>query len=247
MSPKKTEPTEEPKEPIVGPNIYQRMLAMMDEVQYLQKEYNKNLKFSVVSHDEVTQAIRKAAIKHGVFIHVTTMECDTEIIERPSKYDPDRKVSYTDVQIMVSFINVDSPEDCTTSRFHGAGEGSDNKTPGIAYSFAIKTAMLKMFMIPTGEIEEEAHLEKHMTDEDRADVEKQKEQNAKDALAVRIKKSDDMLKQLCDEQGYQLHSVIAWIEKMNNRKWVDMDMNWRTKTYKQVKRDYTAETPADQG
>jgi translation initiation factor 2B subunit (eIF-2B alpha/beta/delta family) len=225
-----------------GPNIYERMLAIMEEVKYLKKDFNKNLGHPATTHDDVSEAIRKAAVNHKVFIHTTTIENSTELIPRPSKYDSDRRVSYTNVDILVTFINVDDPDDNCSCRFIGAGEGADNKTPGAAYSFAVKTALLKTFLIPTGEEEEEAHLEKSMTDEEKSASEAKKaavlqEKQAKE-LKQRIAKSDTMLKDLVSQRGFHLVDTVTWIEQMHEKKWVDMDLNERQRAFKHVRSDY---------
>ncbi len=50
-------------------NIYQRVFAIMEEVQYIQKDLVvafKQTRYKGLSHDAVTKKIRAALIKHRV-------------------------------------------------------------------------------------------------------------------------------------------------------------------------------------
>ena len=47
-------------------NILQRINAVMQELDYLQKEKKSGMQYSFVSHDKVTGAIRPLLVKHGI-------------------------------------------------------------------------------------------------------------------------------------------------------------------------------------
>ena len=96
-----------------SPNIYKRMLAMMKDVQYLQKEKLQSLGYSAVSHDAVVDKIREAAIKYGVFIHTTTLENHTTDMVRNQR-NGDQKYTYTEVKILLSFVNASAPVSTTS-------------------------------------------------------------------------------------------------------------------------------------
>lgn len=128
------------------PNIYQRILRVMEDVPYIQKEdKSKNKMYSYVSHDSVTAAIRWALIKHGIVIVSDCIEINqvgnrTEIMMHYRLHNVD---DFTD------FIEVNYP-----------GHGCDNQDKGIgkAISYSYKYMLLKTFSLETGDDCEKDHI-----------------------------------------------------------------------------------------
>lgn len=121
-------------------NIYQRMNRVMAEVKYIRKKDKaaKGLPYTYVTHDAVTGALHEPFVKHGI---VTT----TQVLKKAK--DGNR----TEVEVLVSFINIDNPEDRVEVESFGYGIDSQDKGPGKAISYATKMAYLKCFMLETGE------------------------------------------------------------------------------------------------
>lgn len=120
-------------------NIYQRILAVMAEVDYIQKGDKKaGGMYRYVSHDQVTEALHPQLVKHGIVV-IPTVESMTQ--------DGNR----TAVCLSVDFINADKPEDRIAILSWGYGVDTSDKGPGKAVSYAFKYAMLKTFMLETGD------------------------------------------------------------------------------------------------
>lgn len=128
-------------------NIHQRLLAVMGEVDYVQKEAKKEkMMYSFVSHDAVTAKVRPVLVKHGVLVVPTVVE---------SSQDGNR--TYANIQ--VAFINVDAPEDKIVVNYFGYGIDTQDKGPGKAVSYAVKYAYLKVLGLETGDDPERDNLE----------------------------------------------------------------------------------------
>jgi len=121
-------------------NIYQRILAIMEDVKYVQKEEKaaKGLPYKFVGHDQVTGALHMPMVKHGVVAITSVIEL---------KQESNRAM----VKVQVSFVNVDLPEDRIEIYSYGYGIDPQDKGIGKAISYATKIAYLKCFMLETGE------------------------------------------------------------------------------------------------
>lgn len=120
-------------------NIYQRVLAIMSELNYIQKGSQKvNGMYRFVSHDQVTAAIHPLLVQHGVVVVPTVVEHTIE-------------GQRSTVKIKVEFVNVDEPIDRFEIVSYGQGIDSGDKGIGKAYSYAYKYALLKTFALETGD------------------------------------------------------------------------------------------------
>jgi hypothetical protein len=136
-------------------NIYQRLNEVRKAVSYVQKtkEISMGGKYMVVTHDEVTAAVRNHLVEQGVIVcpkvvssHVeltgTTTGSGVPIIRYEARYD-------------ICFVNCDEPEDSLVMPVDAHALDQGDKAPGKAISYATKYALLKVFSIETGEAEEE--------------------------------------------------------------------------------------------
>lgn len=136
--------------PIATKNIHQRILAIMAELDYIEKGLaTVNGQYRFVSHDQVTSKIHPLLVKHGVTIV-------------PSIEDMAQDGNRTTVKLVIGFFNADNPQDCFNVRYiaHGIDGGGVNKQgqpipvgdkgPGKAISYAYKYALLKTFCLETG-------------------------------------------------------------------------------------------------
>jgi hypothetical protein len=128
-------------------NIYQRMLAIMGELKYIQKEDKKvNNQYSFVGHDAVTARCHEMFVKHGVY-------CLPDVKEY--RQDGNR----TEVIIDMTFINIDQPEDKFVISTFGYGVDNQDKGPGKAVSYAYKYGLLKAFALETGDDPEKDNID----------------------------------------------------------------------------------------
>lgn len=120
-------------------NIYQRINAVMQEVDYIQKGEKKVAgQYRFVSHDQVTAALHAPMTKNGIV-------CTSSIIEM--KQDGNR----TEVKLEVRFVNIDEPKDNFSVIYWGYGIDTSDKGIGKAVSYAFKYALLKTFCLETGD------------------------------------------------------------------------------------------------
>lgn len=120
-------------------NIYQRINAVMQEVDYIQKGEKKVAgQYRFVSHDQVTAALHVPMTKYGIV-------CKSSIVEM--KQDGNR----TEVKLEVTFVNIDLPSDNFSVIYYGYGIDTSDKGIGKAVSYAFKYAMLKTFCLETGD------------------------------------------------------------------------------------------------
>ena len=120
-------------------NIYQRILAVMAELSYVQKgDKTVNNQYRFVGHDAVSEAIHPMLVKHGI-----------AMIPSVSSWKQDG--NRTEADVTVSFINVDKPDDRFEIKTFGFGVDPQDKGPGKAVSYATKYAVLKTFVLETGD------------------------------------------------------------------------------------------------
>lgn len=128
-------------------NIEQRLLAVMADLRYIQRDRTAPKEiggFSFVSHDAVTSAVAPVLIKYGVYA------CSSVV-------DHGRDGNQTTLVVDTTFFNVDRPDDQRIIRTVGYGIDKQDKGPGKAMSYAVKYALLKALMLETGDdVEAEA-------------------------------------------------------------------------------------------
>lgn len=120
-------------------NIYQRMIQVMEEVDFVQKGNKKvNGQYTFVSHDAVKRALHHPMAKAGIYMKYTLKEMTQ---------DGNR----TTALVEVTFYNVDNPEEKIIVESKGYGIDTQDKGPGKAVSYAVKYAMLNAFCLETGD------------------------------------------------------------------------------------------------
>jgi hypothetical protein len=123
---------------VVGMNVHQRIAKAMATLKYVQKDKPQGLKYSIVSHDKVTAAVRPVLLSVGVIYYP---------VEMTHSQDGNR----TEVRLNVRFVNIDRPDDCIDVPALGYGVDAQDKGPGKAVSYAVKYALLKALGLETGD------------------------------------------------------------------------------------------------
>ena len=127
----------------------------MNKVSFVHKDTNVgfgNNSFKAVSHDKVTEVTRSHFIEAGVMV-IPSQQSKGISVEGMTK-NGSAKIRFEAVYD-IKFINMDDPLDYITVSVEAHGEGSDDKCAGKALSYAVKSAMLKVLMLETGENDEE--------------------------------------------------------------------------------------------
>lgn len=131
-------------------NIYQRINAVMRDVEYIKKDKKVDApgaKYDAVTHDMVTAVIRKSLVEHGIVVQVAQTKGkmlqmrNVESGINMHLYQGDYDVDY---------VNIDNPSEIL--RVHIQAHAGDNgdKAPGKCCSYAVKHAHLKTFSLETG-------------------------------------------------------------------------------------------------
>lgn len=154
-------------------NIHQRILAVMREVPYVQKDATVQAgggqSYKGVTHDAVVGVLRKPMIEHGIVMSVS--QTAEHAVEGQTK-SGSPKIRY-EAWYDVTLYNADDPKDCITYHVHAHAEDGGDKAPGKSMSYATKTVLLKAFALETGESDESRFQPDevaYITDEQAADI-----------------------------------------------------------------------------
>lgn len=135
-------------------NIYQKINEVRKKVEYVMKD--KEIRagggsFKAVSHDQVTKAARTHFVDQGIII-VPRQIGKGVSIDGMTKSGT-AKIRFEAI-FEIDFVSTDDGDKLTVA-VEAHAEGSDDKCPGKALSYATKSAMLKVLMLETGENDEE--------------------------------------------------------------------------------------------
>lgn len=120
-------------------NLHQRLLAVMLEVDYVQKDrqIGDAKGYMVVSHDAVTAKVRPVLVKHGILYY-------------PQNLKHTQNGNRTEIEVDIKFVNAADPADHIFVPTLGYGIDAQDKGPGKALSYAVKMALLKALGLETG-------------------------------------------------------------------------------------------------
>ena len=122
-------------------NIYQKIKSVMEDVQYLCKDSKVEFgstKYRALSEEKVTSVIRASMMKNGLVMY-------------PTDQTVAKEGQITTVNTKYIMVNTDDPTEHITIASSGQGADSQDKGSGKAMTYAFKYALLRTFMIPTGE------------------------------------------------------------------------------------------------
>lgn len=160
---KTTEPTPEAEAPATlghdsSLNIHQRLLLVATEASYVQKKGRATAggAYNYAKHDDVMAAVRPALIRYGVGWSIT-VDPELSSSESAGKTKSGAEQTIWTLWADVTFFNVDKPEDCITVKFVGEGIDMGDKATGKALSYMTKNALLKTFLIESGDEADNEH------------------------------------------------------------------------------------------
>ena len=122
-------------------NIYEKMSAIMQDVQYLTKDDQVKFgttSYKALSEEKVTGIMRAELIKHKLVIY-------------PIQQSASRIGQITHVDVMYRLVNVENPEEYIDIASCGDGADSQDKGSGKAMTYAFKYMWLRAFALPTRE------------------------------------------------------------------------------------------------
>lgn len=198
-----------------GLNIHQRIHAIMEDVSYVKKGgVNTFQKYAFTKHDDVTALLRPSLISHRVVVIPS--------VKRHSKGDKQEKngvAILTETDISVEFINIDNPDDKITVDFFGYGIDKNDLGPGKATSYAMKTAMLKVFSLETGERDNEEtaddkNISPRKTEPEEPELTEEQKRFKSIGLQLTNAKSADKAAEIWNDN---LHHITAFSEAWQSR------------------------------
>lgn len=166
-------------------NIYEKMGAVMQAVQYLSKddkvEFGKT-NYKALSEEKVTSIMRREMVKHGLLVF-------------PIEQKWERNAQITHVDVKYRIVNIDNPDEYIEVVSCGDGADSQDKGSGKAMTYAYKYMWLRTFGIPTGE------------DPDKISSEQLDEELNKKKALITVKEQET-LKALCQRKGLDPSQVF---------------------------------------
>lgn len=128
-------------------NLAQKMLLVMNEVSYMQKNgVNAFLKYHYITDADVMAQFSEAFRKHGIFMFSSMLERQSQTY----KTRAGKEGFIVTAKIEVRFIDVETGQELR-GVFFGDGADSDDKAVYKAITGAIKYALLKTFLVATGD------------------------------------------------------------------------------------------------
>lgn len=170
-------------------NLYQKMLCIMQDVQYLAKDDKVefgNTKYKALSEEKVTRIMREELIKHKMLIF-------------PIQQTATRTGQITHVDVTYRLQNAENDEEYIDIVSCGDGADSQDKGSGKAMTYAFKYMWLRTFAIPTGE-------DPDKISSDELDAQMHQENNmAKDVEAACASQKSSPL--ICRECGKEIKAI----------------------------------------
>lgn len=122
-------------------NIYEKISAIMREIQYLAKddmvEFGST-RYKALSEEKVTTVMREQLLKHNLVVY-------------PISQTASRVGNITHVDVVYRLVNVEDPGEYIEIASCGDGADSQDKGSGKAMTYAFKYMWLRTFALPTGE------------------------------------------------------------------------------------------------
>jgi ERF superfamily len=137
------------------PNIFQRLNAVMKEVNYVKKDKRVDGAgggYKAVTHNMVTAITRNEFVDHGIVI--VPEEVSSCTVETGRKTAAGNPIIRFEGRYAVHFVNMDDPTDRTTVTFTAHADDFGDKAPGKAHSYAVKYAVMKVLQLESGEDDE---------------------------------------------------------------------------------------------
>jgi len=127
--------------------LAQKMILIGEDVQYIQKQgHNQFHKYNYVTESDVVNAFSKAMQKQQVFMFSSIIERDCQSYKTRGGKD----AFLVTVKLEVTFVDTESGEQFS-SIFFGDGSDSDDKAIYKAITGAQKYALMKTFLVATGD------------------------------------------------------------------------------------------------
>lgn len=153
-------------------SVYKKILLVMKDLSTVGKDcfvetgqYNLNGKpkgYFAVTHDHVAKLVHPLLVKHGLLVLPSVNDCKFDRYEKVSYYkgsEQKKEVFKVELTVSVRFQCTDDAESYHECEVPAYAIDSQDKAAGKALSMAVKYAILKTFVLESGDQEEERPLE----------------------------------------------------------------------------------------
>lgn len=139
------------------PNLYQKICIIMQKVSTVYKDSKvqtgQNSSYKAVSHDAVAALLHPYLAEQGIIVRPSVISRTLECAKVTNQYG-EKDQFRTHLVVDVAFINADNPNERESVIMDGYALDSQDKGPGKALSYAVKYALLKMFVLESSDEEE---------------------------------------------------------------------------------------------
>lgn len=200
-------------------NIYQKLIEVRKEVQYLKKE-NQGHQYNYVSSSQVLASLKKKMDSLNLLLipEVTGTNVREDMVESQDKFsNPKHTTTYfTELTMKYTWVNADDPAETIVCTWYGQGvDIAGEKGVGKAMTYAEKYFMLKFFNIPTDKDDPDAFQGKH-DDEPKPEPKQQpKKATQQDALKP--------LELKCSDCGATINTAVKTFSEKKFNKPLCMD------------------------
>ena len=129
----------------------------MSEISYLQKTAkvgSGSYGYTALTHDHVTSSIQPLMVKYGLVAETSMINSVFNRYEVKTKKGDIQDRYDVQCDAKVTIVNIDEPTERFSVTASAQGFDPQDKASGKAYSMATKYALLKLFMLASGDDEE---------------------------------------------------------------------------------------------
>ena len=157
-------------------NIYEKINKIMADTPYIFKDGKiefGNTKYRAVTEENVLSMLRPKMIEQGLVMFPVTLEATKD-------------GTLTTANMVFKVVNAENPEESILVASGGQGADSQDKGIGKAITYANKYALLKMFLVPTGDDPDKVSSEEITAKLNEAYAKKEAEKGEDDLLRKQI-------------------------------------------------------------
>jgi hypothetical protein len=142
-------------------NLYRKLVKIRESVPYLSKS-TKGYQYKYVSSEQALSAIRDTMNDHGVvFIPEVRVSRVKEFNDAKGKLQ-----FLTELDMKYTVVDADNPQDSFVVNWYAQGVDNAEKGVGKALTYGEKYLILKLFNIPTGNMDPDKFQGKDDDDDD---------------------------------------------------------------------------------
>lgn len=138
-------------------NIYQRINNVMKAVKYVQKDSQISgggQNYKAVTHDQLVSVARQAMVDNGIMIYPNQISGEFLVMRDMNVQPNPIKMGLYTGTYEVNFVNIDDGADKVKVTVQAHANDNGDKAPGKSLTYAVKSAVLKVLFLETGENDE---------------------------------------------------------------------------------------------